>query len=144
MADTLSQEDRSKLMSKIRSKNTKIEIKVRKYLFANGFRFRVNDKRYPGHPDVVLPKYKTIIFINGCFWHGHQNCQIAHIPKSNSEFWITKIKRNTDNDEKHTSFLESHGWHVITLWECQIQKDFDNTMVMLIKSLYEMNPPSHN
>ena len=86
MADTLTPEERSKRMSLIRSKNTAIEIKVRKFLFSQGYRFRVNDKRYEGHPDVVLPKYRTIIFIHGCFWHGHPNCKISHIPNRNSFF----------------------------------------------------------
>ena len=137
MADTLSKEERSKRMSLIRSKNTAIEIKVRKYLFSKGFRFRVNDKRYEGHPDVVLPKYKTIIFIHGCFWHGHANCKISHIPKSNSEFWSAKLKRNIDNDVKHKTNLEAQGWRVITLWECELSKDFDNTMSQLIAILQD-------
>lgn len=128
MADTLTKEQRSKRMSLIRSKDTAIEIMVRKYLFSKGFRFRVNDKRYEGHPDIVLPKYKTIIFIHGCFWHGHQNCKIAHIPKSNSEFWITKLERNIKNDDKHKKILESQGWQVLTLWECELTHDFENTM----------------
>ena len=135
MADTLSREDRSKRMSLIRSKNTKIEIKVRKYLFSQGYRYRINDKRYPGHPDIVLPMYRTIVFIHGCFWHNHPDCKIAHIPKSNTKFWMEKITRNVENDKKHKDILESEGWRVITLWECEIEKDFDNTMAGLISTL---------
>ena len=137
MADTLSPEDRSKLMSSIHSKNTKIEVKVRKYLFSQGFRYRINDKRYAGRPDIVLPKYKTIIFIHGCFWHNHQDCKIAHIPKSNTSYWVPKITRNTENDKKHKDALEANGWKVITLWECEINKDFDNTMARLISELQQ-------
>lgn len=135
MADTLTQEQRSKRMSLIRSKNTTIEIKVRKYLFSKGFRFRINDKRYAGHPDIVMPKYHTIIFIHGCFWHGHPNCKIAHIPKSNPEFWKTKLDRNMENDKKHKEVLEKQGWHVITLWECELTKDFDHTMEKTLMEL---------
>ena len=135
MADTLSPEDRSKRMSLIRSKNTKIEVKVRKYLFSQGYRYRINDKRYAGHPDIVLPKYKTIIFIHGCFWHNHPDCKIAHIPKSNTSFWVEKITRNVANDKKHKDALESEGWKVITLWECEIDKDFDGTMARLLCEL---------
>lgn len=141
MADTLTQEQRSKRMSLIRSKDTAIEIKVRRYLFSKGFRFRVNDKRYEGHPDIVLPKYKTIIFIHGCFWHGHQGCKIAHIPKSNSDFWITKLERNTKNDIKHKDILESQGWQVITLWECELTNNFENTMLETLAVL--LNKPIH-
>lgn len=135
MADTLTQEERSKRMALIHSKNTIIEIKVRKYLFSKGFRFRVNDKRYAGHPDIVLPKYKTMIFIHGCFWHGHHNCKIAHIPKSNSEFWIAKINRNMKNDAKHNEVLKSQGWNVITLWECELNRDFEKVMTTLTETL---------
>ena len=135
MVDTLSPEDRSKRMSLIRSKNTKIEVKVRKFLFSQGYRYRINDKRYPGHPDIVLPKHKTIVFIHGCFWHSHPDCKIAHIPKSNTAFWMEKITRNVANDKKHKETLESEGWRVITLWECEIEKDFDNTMIKLISEL---------
>jgi DNA mismatch endonuclease (patch repair protein) len=137
MADTLTKEERSKRMSLIRSKNTTIEVKVRRYLFAKGYRFRINDKRYPGHPDIVLPKYKTIVFIHGCFWHSHPNCKVAHIPKSNSDFWIEKFKRNIDNDEKKKAILESQGWRVITLWECEINGNFENTMLALLEVLQE-------
>ena len=139
MADTLSPEDRSKRMSLIRSKNTKIEVKVRKYLFSQGYRFRINDKRYAGHPDIVLPKYKTIVFIHGCFWHNHLNCKIAHIPKSNTNFWVEKINRNVANDKKHVDALEAEGWKVITLWECEIDRDFDNTMLRLIREIQSVS-----
>ena len=135
MADTITKEERSKLMSHIHSKDTTVEVRVRKYLFAQGFRFRVNDKRYEGRPDIVLPKYKTIIFIHGCFWHAHSNCKVSHIPKSNSSYWIVKLQKNVERDIKHKQALESQGWRVITLWECEINKDFENTMNRLTNIL---------
>jgi DNA mismatch endonuclease (patch repair protein) len=97
--DDLTTEQRHVNMSHIQSKNTKPEMIVRKYLFSKGFRYRVNDKRYPGHPDIVLPKYKTVIFINGCFWHQHPNCKYASIPKTNKEYWIPKLQKNVERDK---------------------------------------------
>ncbi len=120
--DKITPEQRHYTMSRIRGKDTKPEILVRKYLFSEGFRFRKNDKRYPGHPDIVLPKYKTVIFVNGCFWHGHENCKYYTVPKSNTEFWIAKVKRNQERDKADTSKLSEMGWHVITIWECQLDK----------------------
>ena len=119
--DTHSKEVRSYNMSCIKGKNTRPELKVRKYLFARGFRFRKNDKRYPGTPDIVLPKYKTMIFVNGCFWHGHQGCRYFVIPKSNTDFWLRKITRNITNDGKNTTLLKEMGWQVITVWECMLK-----------------------
>ncbi len=115
-------------MSKIKGKDTKIEVMVRSWLHCNGFRFRKNDKRYAGKPDVVLPKYRTIIFIHGCFWHGHENCKIAQIPKSNIEFWKKKIEKNKLRDERNIADLTNGGWNVIIIWECQINDNFDDLM----------------
>ncbi len=126
--DDRTQEQRSQNMSRIRSTNTSIEVQVRKDLFARGFRFRKNDKRYPGKPDVVLPKYHTVIFINGCFWHHHTGCKYATIPKSNTEYWEQKFQRNIANDLKHKTELEEAGWHVITIWDCELKQDFTGTM----------------
>ena len=109
-------------MSRIRGKDTKPEILVRQYLFSEGFRFRKNDKRYPGHPDIVLPKYRTMVFVNGCFWHGHEGCKYYTVPKSNTEFWVSKIKRNQERDRSDREKLEKNGWNVITVWECQLEK----------------------
>lgn len=128
MADTLTKEKRSWNMSQIRGKDTSIEVKVRKYLFSKGFRFRKNDKRYPGKPDIVLPKYHTVIFVHGCFWHRHQGCKGATIPKTKTDFWQDKFDCNVSNDMKHQSDLEAQGWHVITIWECEINRNFENTM----------------
>lgn len=126
--DRITPEHRSWNMSRIRGNDTKIEVLVRSWLFAQGFRFRKNDKRFPGHPDVVLPKYRTVIFINGCFWHRHEGCKYATTPKSNTEFWLAKFERNIENDRKHEKELTEMGWNVITVWECEIKDDFEKTM----------------
>lgn len=119
--DNKSAEQRRENMSHIRSTNTKPEEIVRKYLFSKGFRYRKNDKRYPGKPDIVLPKYRTLVYINGCFWHQHVGCKYAAIPKSNQEYWLPKLVRNTERDEKvHQEAIEA-GWRVIIVWECSIK-----------------------
>ncbi len=107
-------------MSSIRATETKPEIEVRKFLFSKGFRFRKNSKLLPGRPDIVLPKYKTVIFVNGCFWHGHKNCDAASIPKSNKKYWKTKIATNIIRDRRKQSELQKLGWNVHVVWECQI------------------------
>ena len=109
-------------MSKISGKNTVPEILVRKYLFAHGFRFRVNDKRFPGTPDIVLPKYKTIIFVNGCFWHMHENCRYFKWPENNAEFWKKKLEGNKKRDVENIKRLSEAGWKVIVVWECELKK----------------------
>lgn len=116
-------------MSRIKGKDTKIEVEVRSWLFSRGFRFRKNDKRYPGKPDIVLPKYKTVIFINGCFWHRHTGCKYTTTPKTRTEFWLEKFERNVRNDELHRQQLEDMGWKVITIWECQLKRNsFETTL----------------
>ena len=121
MSDTLSQTQRSYNMSRIRGKNTKPEILVRKGLHARGFRFRLHNKKLPGSPDIVLSKYGVAIMVNGCFWHGHKGCRYATKPKSNVEFWEAKIVRNRHRDEVTNAHLEALGWHVITVWECELR-----------------------
>ena len=123
MADVHSPETRSYNMSRIRSKNTKPEELVRKYLFSQGFRYRKNDKRLPGKPDIVLPKYKTVIFVNGCFWHMHEGCNYFVWPKSNAEFWREKIQGNSIRDQENYRQLSEMGWKIIVIWECQLKKD---------------------
>lgn len=119
--DNKTAEQRRENMSRIRSVNTKPEEIVRKYLFSRGFRYRKNDKRYPGKPDIVLPKYHTLVYINGCFWHQHAGCRYAAIPKSNQEYWLPKLARNTARDEAvHLEAIQS-GWNVIIFWECAIK-----------------------
>ena len=123
MVDRVSKEARSYNMSRIRSKDTKPEILVRSYLFSRGLRFRKNDKRYPGSPDIVLPKYKTMVFVHGCFWHLHEVCKYARIPKSNVQYWEKKLYRNRERDEHNQKELEEMGWTVIIVWECELKKD---------------------
>lgn len=123
--DTLTPEQRSLNMSRIHGRDTKPEVIVRKYLFAKGLRYRKNDKRFPGHPDIVFPKYKTVIFVHGCFWHGHEGCRYFRIPSSNVEFWEVKIRRNRERDKKDAAELEKLGWKVITVWECRIRRKAD-------------------
>lgn len=124
--DTLSPERRSEVMSRIRSKDTKPEMLVRRHLHAMGFRFRLHDSKLPGHPDIVLPKWHTVIFINGCFWHRHEGCKLASTPKSNIEFWESKFKRNVERDKKEQSALADAGWRVIVVWECEAKARLDD------------------
>ena len=123
MADVHDPAARSYNMSRIKAKNTKPEILVRKFLFAQGFRFRIHDARLPGKPDIVLPKYRTVIFVNGCFWHGHQDCKYFVLPKSNTEFWNAKITRNVKKDILNQLKLVELGWKVIVVWECQLREE---------------------
>lgn len=121
MADNHTKEQRSYNMSRIRSKNNAPEEKVRKFLFSKGFRYRKNDKNLPGCPDIVLPKYKTVIFVNGCFWHKH-NCKRFVWPSSNEEYWKKKILRNVERDEINIKELKELGWEVLVVWECELKK----------------------
>ena len=120
-------------MSRIKSSNTKPEEIVRKYLFSKGFRYRKNDKRYPGKPDIVLPKYRTIIFVNGCFWHGHKGCKYYVVPKTNTDFWLNKINHNIERDQKQINQLKMEGWNVIVVWECQLKQEKQNDTLMSIE-----------
>lgn len=119
--DVHSKETRSYNMSRIKSKDTKPEILVRKFLHKNGFRFRLHVKSLPGKPDIVLPKYKTIIFIHGCFWHGHHGCKYYKIPQTRTEWWLNKFETNKVNDQKIKEKLLSESWEVITVWECDLK-----------------------
>lgn len=136
MADVLSKEQRQRCMSRIKSKDSKPELMVRQFLFANGFRFRLHRKDLPGKPDLVLPKYKTAIFINGCFWHGHSDCKYASIPETNYEFWSSKISGNIERDRINTSKLKDLGWRVVEIWQCQLKpKTKEETLNTLINTL---------
>ena len=115
-------------MSRIKGKNTSIEVMVRKELFRRGYRFRKNDKRYPGHPDIVLPKYDTVIMIHGCFWHRHSGCKLATIPKTNVDYWTKKFKYVLENDNRVRGALELLGWNVLEIWECEIRKDLNGVV----------------
>ena len=136
MSDIFSFQKRSDIMSKIGGKNTKPEILVRKFLFSKGFRYRINVKTLPGKPDIVLPKYKTVIFINGCFWHGH-NCKKGKLPSSNIDFWREKISNNKSRDDKNSDLLVKLGWKVIIIWQCEISK-IDNRIKILNKLLEDI------
>lgn len=123
MTDVHSPKIRSYNMSQIHNKNTVPEETVRKFLFSKGFRYRKNDSRLPGTPDVVLPKYKTVIFVNGCFWHKHEGCKYFVWPKNNAEFWRNKIEGNVLRDARNYRQLEEMGWHVIVIWECELKRN---------------------
>ena len=141
--DVHDKKTRSYNMSRIRGVNTKPEELVRKYLFSCGFRYRKNDKRYPGSPDIVLPKYSTVIFINGCFWHKHEGCRYFVWPKSNSAFWKEKIEKNAERDRTNYDRLRKMGLKVIVIWECSLKpKHREETLNQLVKELrkhYECN-----
>ncbi len=135
MADNHTKEVRSRNMSRIRSTNTKPEETVRKNLFSKGFRYRKNVRTLPGCPDIVLPKYKTVIFVNGCFWHKH-DCPRFIWPSSNTEYWHSKISRNVERDKVNHRELENNGWNVLIVWECQLKRAvFSNTMEQLITQI---------
>lgn len=136
MTDRHTPEQRRFNMQQIKSKNTKPEILLRKLLFAKGFRYKINDKNLPGRPDLVLKKYKTVIFVNGCFWHGHKDCKYFVIPKTRTEFWVEKIQGNISRDNINESKLLEMGWNIITVWECQLKKqNIENTTTIIINQL---------
>lgn len=122
MADKRTKECRSYNMSRVKNKDTGPEQLVRKFLFSEGFRYRKNDKRYPGKPDIVLPKYKTVVFVNGCFWHKHENCNRFSWPQDNADFWKKKIIKNVTRDKETYYALRSLGWNVIIIWQCELAK----------------------
>lgn len=134
MTDTHSKKIRSYNMSQIKAKDTKPELIVRKFLFANGFRYRLHEKTLPGKPDIVLKKYKTAIFVNGCFWHGHQNCKYFVLPKTRTEWWMQKITNTQKRDQKAKTELHTLGWHTITIWECELKPKKKKEMLNSILS----------
>lgn len=135
MADVHSPEERSYNMSRIHAQGTKPEETVRKYLFSKGFRYRKNDPRLPGKPDIVLPKYKTVVFVNGCFWHRHEGCKYFVWPKNNAEFWRKKIMSNVERDNRNYSELKEKGWSVVVIWECELKDRRSETLSSVAKSL---------
>lgn len=135
MPDRITKEQRSRNMSHIKSKDTSIEIKVRKYLYHHGFRYRKNVKELPGTPDIVIDKYRVVIFVNGCFWHHHYNCKLATMPKTRQDYWIPKIQKNIDNDIKHYQQLKQMDYRVIVVWECELENIFEYRMKELIKEI---------
>jgi DNA mismatch endonuclease (patch repair protein) len=123
-------------MSRIKAKDTNPEIIVRKFLFSRGYRYRLHVRHLPGKPDIVLPKYKTVIFVNGCFWHGHKGCRDFVMPKSRQKYWTPKIQKNVERDKLHGKQLRSLGWHVVTVWECQLgKKKASKTLQILISKI---------
>jgi len=126
-------------MAAIRGKDTKEELLVRRYLFRQGLRFRSNDTRLPGKPDIVLPKYHVVVFINGCFWHGHEDCKYFRMPKTNKEFWERKIKRNKERDERTIARLLSMGYRAIVVWECELKdkKVRESTLTGLLNEIWD-------
>lgn len=127
-------EQRSYNMSRIKRKDTKPEFIVRKYLFSKGLRYRIDDKRFPGHPDLVFPRYKTVVFVNGCFWH-HHNCKFFVWPKSNTEYWIPKIKRNEERDLSNIAQIQLMGWQVLVVWECELKNNKEEILLKLYNQI---------
>lgn len=121
MADIMTPQQRHDCMAAVKGKDTKPEMLVRRFLHAAGFRYGLHNRRLPGTPDIVLRKHKTVIFVNGCFWHGHEGCKYAHLPQTNAEFWRAKIERNRARDARDTATLRSQGWRVIVIWECELK-----------------------
>ncbi len=137
MTDVHSKETRSYNMSRIRGKDTKPEMLVRKFLHKKGFRYRLHVKKLPGKPDIVLPKYKTVIFIHGCFWHRHQGCKYFVVPKTRTEWWLNKIGTNIWNDLNAESALKSSGWRVIKIWECELKRgQLQQTLSFLTSEIF--------
>ena len=142
MPDTLTKEQRHRCMSQIRSKNTKPEVLVRKELFRRGYRYRINVSKLPGKPDIVLPKHRTVIFVNGCFWHGHEGCKHFVLPKTNREYWEYKIRSNQQRDNRAVKMLQDIGWNVITIWECNLTAPLFLEAIDKIEDA--ITPQSHN
>lgn len=143
--DVLTTQQRHKNMASIRSANTKPEVLVRKYLWKRGFRYRLNNSRLPGHPDIVLRKYRTCVFVNGCFWHGHEDCKYFRLPKTNTDFWEKKIKRNKERDKEEQRELAKMGWHCITVWECELKpKVRDKTLESLAFTINHIYLQDHS
>lgn len=135
MADRLTPEHRSWNMSRIKSKNTKPEIVLRSLLHRSGFRFRLHDKKLPGRPDIVLPKYQSVIFVNGCFWHRHEHCKLSYTPKSRQNFWDKKFSDTVNRDQKKIKLLKESGWNVITVWECELNSNPESILKRTISTI---------
>lgn len=139
MIDILTKEKRSWNMSQIKGKDTKPEILLRSIIHRSGLRFRLHDNKLPGKPDIVLPRYKTAIFVNGCFWHRHEGCKYAYMPKSRMEFWESKFARTVQRDAEKSRELMELGWHVFTAWECEVNNDSDDLLERLLIFLKELD-----
>jgi DNA mismatch endonuclease (patch repair protein) len=135
MTDVHSKETRSYNMSRIRGKDTKPEMLVRRFLHGQGFRYRLHVKDLPGKPDIVLPKYKTVIFVHGCFWHGHEGCRYYVVPKTRTDWWLEKINRNVLNDQFSKQLLITQGWNVIEIWECELKRKNIEATFLAVKNI---------
>ena len=135
MTDVHDKKTRSFNMSMIKGKDTKPEIIVRKFLFQNGYRYRLNFAKLPGKPDIVLQKHKTVIFINGCFWHGHEGCKYFIVPKTRTDWWLDKIKKTKERDRNNYKLLKADSWNVIIIWECELKQNAENRLKRLIKDI---------
>ena len=146
MLDTVTKEQRHFIMSQIRGKNTSPEVIVRKYLFSRGLRYRLHDKKLPGRPDLILKKYRTVVFINGCFWHQHSNCKHSHIPETNREYWLNKLSGNKKRDEENLRKYRDLGWNVIVVWECELRPALRSMTLQRIyyEIIYSASPYNFN
>lgn len=145
MADKMTPEQRHRCMSHIRGKDTKPELIVRRWLWRQGYRYRINVTAMPGKPDIVLPRYSTVIFVNGCFWHAHEGCDKYRVPLTNSDFWNSKFKRNRERDERNYKVLHNMGWFVLVVWECQLDKSTRrDTLLALSRRLSQIYLETHN
>ena len=138
MTDVVDAATRSRMMSGIRGRNTRPEMTVRIFLHSQGFRFRLHRKDLPGVPDIVLPKYKTVIFVHGCFWHRHPNCRFATMPKTNIKFWNNKFESNVARDKKNETALKASGWHVLIIWECELNVENLHRLASIIDNKREL------
>jgi len=140
MADVHTREVRSFNMSQIKGKNTKPEMLVRKFLFSKGLRYRLHDKKLPGRPDLVFPKYRAVVFINGCFWHGHQGCKYFVTPKTRADWWLSKINNNKKKDTENIAELQQQKWKVITVWECELKgSNREQTLALILTEFKNTN-----
>lgn len=140
MSDVHDKLTRSYNMSRIKSKDTKPELLVRKFLFASGFRYRLHDKKLPGTPDIVFTKLKSVIFVHGCFWHGHENCKYFVVPKTRTDWWLNKIERNKQLDMQNHQALKDSGWKIITIFECELKKmNREKTLSSLVNHLTDIS-----
>lgn len=144
MPDTLTPAQRHRNMAAIHSASTKPELRLRNAIWRLGFRYRVNVKRLPGSPDIVLPKYRTVIFVHGCFWHGHKDCKNASTPKTNTDFWRAKITRNQERDQEVWRQLEAKGWSVVIVWECQLKKAVLDETIARVEAEILRNGEQHH
>jgi DNA mismatch endonuclease (patch repair protein) len=142
--DVVDPAKRSEMMAGIKSKNTKPEMLVRKFLHSEGFRYRLHSRKLPGSPDIVLPKYKKAIFVHGCFWHRHLNCKYATMPSSNVDRWRAKFQENVDRDIRTRSALEESGWKVIVVWECELRSSLANRLNQLVREILSKGPLINN